>query len=226
MVKDLLSLFFPKICAACGSSLYRHEGHLCNSCYIHLPKSNFHISRGNPVERLFWGRVPLLAAGSFYLFNKGTRVQRLLHELKYKGRQEAGETVGGWYARDLKSHTEFAGADYIVPVPLHARRLKQRGYNQSMSFAKGLSEELGIPVNEKLISRRAFSATQTRKSKFTRWENVNEIFVVDPAVDLRNKHILLVDDVVTTGATIEACYHAFAKQADVFMSVATIAYAE
>lgn len=226
MIKDFLGLFYPRVCAACGSSLFRHEGHLCNNCYIHLPKANFHLARGNPVERLFWGRVPLLAAGSFYLFNKGTRVQRLLHELKYKGKQEAGETVGAWYARELNAHREFSGADVIVPVPLHPRRLKQRGYNQSMCFARGLSRELGIPVMENLIRRRTYSSTQTRKAKFTRWENVNEIFEADPGFDLKNKHILLVDDVITTGATIEACYAALSKKAEFFLSVATIAYAE
>ncbi|MBC7864885.1 MAG: ComF family protein [Bacteroidia bacterium] len=226
MLKDLLTLFYPKVCAACGGSLYKHEGHLCNNCYVHLPKSNFHVNRGNPVERLFWGRVPLLAAGSFYLFNKGTRVQKLLHELKYKGKQEAGETVGAWYGKELKSQAEFAGADVIVPVPLHPRRLKQRGYNQSLCIAKGLSAEMGIPVDETLIKRKAYSSTQTKKSKFTRWENVNEIFEPGTLKCLKGKHVLLVDDVITTGATIEACYNALAKVGVLSVSLATIAYAE
>jgi ComF family protein len=226
MIKDMLSLFYPKVCAACGNSLFKHEGHLCNNCYVHLPRSNFHASRGNPVEKLFWGRIPLLAAGSFYLFNKGTKVQRLLHELKYKGKQEAGETVGEWYGKELKTVSEFAGADLIVPVPLHPRRLQQRGYNQSACFARGLSAGMGIDVNEKLIRRLQFTKTQTKKSKFSRWENMDEVFKADPAIDIKNKHILLVDDVITTGSTLEACYNALAKQGDVFVSIATIAYAE
>lgn len=225
MIQDLLTLFYPKVCFACGSSLFRHEAHLCNNCYIHLPKSNFHLSRGNPVERLFWGRIPLIAAGSFYLFNKGTKVQRLLHELKYKGKQEAGEIVGGWYAKELKNQKEFSGADVIVPVPLHPRRLKQRGYNQSTCFAKGLSQELRIPLDEKLIRRKVFTTTQTKKGKFNRWENMQDIFE-STSIDLNNKHILLVDDVITTGSTIEACYNAFSKNAEIKMSIATIAYAE
>ncbi len=226
MLRDLLSLFYPNVCAACGKSLFRHEQHLCNNCFVHLPRSHFHKSRGNPVERIFWGRVPLMAAGSFYLFNKGTRVQRLLHQLKYKGRQEAGETVGKWYGKELSSIKEFSEADVIIPVPLHPRRLQQRGYNQSTCFAKGLSEELKIPVNESILKRKQFTSTQTQKGKFSRWENMEQVFECDPATDLKNKHVLLVDDVVTTGATLEACYHALSKNGEVYISIVTIAYAE
>jgi ComF family protein len=226
MLRDLLSLFYPNVCAACGKSLFRHEQHLCNNCYIHLPRSNFHKARGNPVERIFWGRVPLLAAGSYYLFNKGTRVQRLLHQLKYKGKQEAGETVGKWYGKELASVKEFSEADLIVPGPLHPRRLQQRGYNQSLCFAKGLSEELKIPVQENILKRKQFTSTQTKKGKFSRWENMEEMFECDPGQSLTSKHILLVDDVVTTGATLEACYHALSKNGEVYISIVTIAYAE
>lgn len=226
MLQDLLTLFYPKVCAACAESLYAHEQHLCNDCYLHLPKSNFHAQRANPVERIFWGRIPLGAAASFYLFNKGSKVQRLLHGLKYKGKQEAGEMVGLWYGEALKKQQEFADADVIVPVPLHPRRLKQRGYNQSAAFARGLGATLNVSVDESLIKRNVYTATQTKKGKFTRWQNMKDIFEADPALDLNAKHVLLVDDVITTGSTIEACYNALAKKGNVRVSVATIAYAE
>jgi ComF family protein len=226
MINDLLTLFYPKVCAACENSLYKHELCLCNSCFIHLPKSNYHLTRGNPVEQLFWGRVPIVAASSYYLFNKGTRVQHLLHELKYKGKQEVGETVGAWYGQELKHQKEFSEAEVIVPVPLHPRRMKERGFNQAMCFAKGLSKELGIPIDDNLIKRKIYSSTQTQKSKFIRWQNVEEVFEIENKNEYTSKHILLVDDVLTTGATLESCYNALKKQGNAFLSIATIAYAE
>lgn len=226
MISDFISLFYPITCAVCNHSLYKHETELCHRCYIDLPKSNFHTTNDNPVARLFYGRVEIQVAASYYLFHKSGNTQRLLHALKYKNRSEIGTVIGKWYGEELKQNEVFTSSELILPVPLHKNKLKKRGYNQSSLFASGLSESLGIPYSNDLLIRKSDTSTQTKKSRFERWENVENKFKVHAPEQIKNKKILLVDDVVTTGATLEACAAELLKTEGVTVSIATIAFAQ
>ena len=225
LIDDFISLLFPRICAACGNSLWKQEETVCLSCEFHLPRTNFHLSLENPVSRLFWGRVNLESAAAYVYFNKGNRVQRLIHQLKYKGRKDIGIYLGRQYGQYLKYSPFFQTAQLIVPVPLHIRKLMQRGYNQSEQIAIGLGESMKIPVDPDAICRRKETETQTKKSRFRRWQNVAEVFEVKDPGSLEMKHVLLVDDVITTGATLESCIRALSPIHGIRISVATIAVA-
>lgn len=205
IISDFINLCYPKLCAACSNTLVKNEDTICTVCIIHLPKTNYHLNIENPLNKIFWGRVPIEMVAAFYFFNKGNKVQNLLHELKYKGNKSVGEKIGVLYGYELLNSPIFNTIDYIIPVPLHPKKLKKRGYNQSEWFANGLSQSMNIPVSTTILYRNTDSSTQTKKSRFNRWENVAEIFGVNSPELINNKHILLVDDVVTTGATIEAC---------------------
>lgn len=225
MWRDFITLVYPRQCLACSDILRRHEEHICNSCYLRLPKSNFHHEPGNAMEKLFYGRIPIHAAAGYYLFSKQGSVQKILHAIKYKGNRELASTIGRWYGAELAASDRFGEADHIIPVPLHPKKLKQRGYNQSELFARGLSESMRATVNTSDLRRRQFTTTQTRKSKFERWENVEDTFELLPNHGLANKHVLLVDDVITTGATLEACCAELQKAEGIRISVASIAFA-
>ncbi|MBL0328160.1 MAG: ComF family protein [Bacteroidetes bacterium] len=225
MLNDFISLIFPQVCASCGNSLYKNEQTLCTYCVYHLPKTNFHLNNDNPVAKIFWGRVDIQSAAAFYGFNKGGRVQHIIHQLKYKGRKEVGFAVGKLYGYELKMCDSFKTVDTIIPVPLHSKKIKKRGYNQSEAFAEGLSVSMGVPANVKTLFRAYESETQTKKSRFSRWQNVESIFQLKDIKSLEGKHVLLVDDVVTTGATLEACAQTLQQIPGIKISVATIAYA-
>jgi ComF family protein len=222
---DFVGLIFPRICSGCGNSLWRHEQVVCDSCLYHLPRTNFHLSFDNPVSRIFWGRADILHAASFLLFNKGSKVRHLVHALKYKDRKDIGIFLGEEYGRDLKNSLYFSDSNIIIPVPLHKKKYLKRGYNQSEQFAIGLSREMGIPCTCQYLFRKYSSETQTRKSRFMRWQNVNEIFEVRAPDNIAGSQILLVDDVVTTGATLESCVNALSVVPGVKICLATIAYA-
>ena len=223
MINDFFNLIFPKLCCACNNALLKNEDLICLSCIVNLPKTNFHKEKENPVSKVFWGRVDLEMATSFYVFSKKSKVQNLLHQLKYKGVKEVGTVIGKLFGFDLKDSEYYRNIDFIIPVPLHPNKLNKRGYNQSEWIAMGLSESMNIPIDTLSLYRKSDSQTQTKKSRYKRWENVGEIF------DVTNKHIdgkrvLLVDDVVTTGATIEACAQILIRH-NCKVLVATIAYA-
>ena len=226
MLQDFISLFYPMICMACGKSLYKYEYCLCTYCIYHLPKTNFHLQEINPVIKLFWGRVNIQAASAYYNFSKGGKIQHLIHELKYHGQKEIGITLGKLYAKDLELSPLFNGLDIIIPIPLHPKKLRKRGYNQSECFASGLSKMLNIGVDTKNVYRAQASETQTKKTRFNRWKNVEDIFKIKEAEKLEGKHILLVDDVITTGSTFEACAQALLGIRNTKVSVAAIAYAQ
>jgi ComF family protein len=222
---DFVSLFFPVICIACGKDLYKNENSICTHCLYHLPKSNFHLTNDNPVAKIFWGRINIQSAAAFYVFNKGGKVQQLIHQLKYKGQQQVGVYLGKLYGYELRNSTDFKNFDLIIPVPLHAKKQRKRGYNQSACFAEGLAETMQLAVDSTVLFRSAASETQTKKSRFTRWKNVESIFHTQNEQHLAHKHLLLVDDVITTGATLEACAQTLLKIEGVKVSVAAIAYA-
>jgi ComF family protein len=227
MLKDVLHLFFPELCAACRGALLHHEKIICTSCFVDLPRTNFHQQRGNETEQIFFGRMKVEAAASYYFFNQGSRVQELLHRLKYKNQYEVGELIGEWYGKELLKSPEFSTADFIIPVPLHPKKMKTRGYNQSEHFAIGMSRSMGRPFITNWLVRTGNSETQTKKSKFARWQGVETIFSFQPTEEVNGKHFLLVDDVLTTGATLEACATVmFQKENGIKISLATIAYAQ
>jgi ComF family protein len=200
------------------------EHFICLHCYANLPRTNFHKIKENPVEKIFWGRAPLEKATSFLYFTKRAKVQNLMHNFKYRGFQEIGNKLGRIFGAEIYKDKFLDDVDLIIPVPLHKRKLKKRGFNQSEIIAKGISEESGKKLETDILIRGVFSETQTRKNRFDRWMNVSKIFQVNKPKELDNKHILLVDDVVTTGATIEACYQAMKEAADIKMSLATLAF--
>lgn len=223
---DLLSLFSPPVCGACGTALVRGEQTLCVSCLMKLPQTNFHKMRNNMIEKSFWGRIRIERATSFFFFMKGSDFQHLLHALKYKGRSDIGVYLGKRFGNELVTQPDFKHFDRIIPVPLHADKLKKRGYNQSEMIARGLSKAMHIPVDTKVLARTTFTETQTHKSRIERWENVKSVFAANSAINLNGQHVLLVDDVLTTGATIEGCAQALLdKNPTVKISVATLAYA-
>lgn len=206
LAEDFIGLFFPKLCAACHGHLLRHEEALCTSCLLELPRTNDeHDPLENPVARVFWGRIKLQAAASCFVFIKGGHVQELVHQLKYNGRQDAGIAAGKLFGSDLKSLTPFNTAQAVVPVPLHRDKLRKRGYNQAACFAEGLAAAMNIPHYPDGMLRLSATESQTKKNRTERWDNVEDVFTINVKEQLAGKHILLVDDVITTGATIEAC---------------------
>ncbi len=221
---DFVGLIFPRICCGCGNSLWKHEKVICDNCYYHLPKTNFHYYDDNPVNKIFWGRADILSATSFLQFNKGSKVQNMIHALKYKGRKDIGIFLGEEFGKILKSCPPFSLSKMIIPVPLHKKKYLKRGYNQSEQFAIGLSSSMDIPFTCETLLRKNSTETQTHKSRFLRWHNVNEIFLIKNIEKIAGMNILLVDDVVTTGATLESCISALSAIPGVRISVATIAY--
>jgi ComF family protein len=225
VINDFLSLIYPRTCEACGRSLFRHENYLCNHCRLNLPKSHYHRQAETPLSSTFYGRVPLLHACCFYLYEKSGRVQKMLHAIKYQDQKELAKFIGNLYAEELKADHAIEEVDVIVPIPLHRKKLKSRGFNQSEWFAKGLSEGLGKEIESTKLQRVIDTKTQTRKKKYERWENVEGIFELNEPETFYGKHVLLVDDVITTGATIEAAWMALKKVEGLKLSVASIAFA-
>lgn len=225
LLTDFLSLIFPTICAACGKSLHKNEDSICTYCMYYLPKTNFHLDSHNPVAKIFWGRAPIHSATAFYNFTKGGKVQHLIHQLKYKGQKHIGLTIGKLCGHELNYCDDFNTVNTVIPVPLHPKKLRKRGYNQSDSFAEGLAASMNAKVEFNVLSRIIPSASQTRKTRYNRWENVESVFKLNQPDALAGKHILLVDDVVTTGATLEACAHTLLQAPEIKISIATIAYA-
>jgi ComF family protein len=205
LLKDFFALFFPGICHACGGLLVNGEHCICSYCSVHLPKTGFHRQKDNAFTKIFQGRLSLETGTALYYYLKGGLVQSMIHGLKYRGIHEIGLFAGRQLGRVLCQSPFYHSVDCIVPVPLHPGRLRQRGYNQSEVFGQGLAEAMEIPLRSDLLKRAAATSTQTRKRRFSRWENVAEAFIVPEPALAAHRKILLVDDVLTTGSTLEAC---------------------
>ncbi|WP_400192778.1 ComF family protein [Hymenobacter sp. B81] len=225
---DFVTLIFPRTCLACHQSLTRGEDHLCTGCRAQLPYTDYHRlpAADNPLMRRFWGRVPVQHVLSYLRFLRRGRVQHLLHQLKYQGQREVGSALGRMYGQELAACGLGADVQLIVPVPLHPRKLAKRGYNQSDSFAEGLATSLTVPWNATALQRNSYTASQTRKSRAERWQNVAEVFQVAQPAAVQGRHVLVVDDVLTTGATLEACAVQLLDAGAAAVSVATIACAD
>lgn len=223
---DLISLLYPNLCLACSENLPTRDEIICLSCQVKLPKTNFHFEKENAFTERFWGRIPLESGAALYHYIKGGRVQDLLHQLKYERKRDIGIKLGEWYGSQLKDVSFFKDIDVIVPVPLHPRKERLRGYNQSDLFAQGLSETMQKPWLKDGLIRNTFTESQTQKSRAERMDNVKEVFEVGNRKKLIGKHILLVDDVMTTGATMEVCGAKLLEVSGTTLSMATIAIAE
>lgn len=220
-----ISLFYPSVCASCGNTLFKNEDTLCAFCLYHLPKTNFHTMDNSPLDQVFWGRVNLQHTAALYTFSKKGNVQHLIHQLKYKNRPDVGIYMGKILGKDLLESNKFNDVQVIVPVPLHKRRQGKRGYNQSEQIAIGMAYAMKIEMDTTSFLRTVNTSTQTRKSRFARWENVKEVFVVSEPTKLAGKHILLIDDVITTGATLEAAAQMLLAIEGVSLSIACIGFA-
>ena len=226
MLRDFLHLAYPHLCCACNKPLYKYEKLICTYCKYHLPKTNFHFEDDNPVIRQFWGKANVFSATAFYYFSKGGRVQQLLHNLKYNGKKEVGIEVGKMFGKELKESPLYNTVNCVIPVPLHLSKKKKRGYNQSDFIADGIAEGMGIPSEKEVLIRATATSTQTKKSAFERWLNVESIFKLKNENQISGKHILLVDDVITTGSTFESCAAALLSVPGTRVSIAAIAVAK
>lgn len=219
-------LFFPHHCAACGTVELHPSQCLCLSCEWNLPVTPFHLQADNPVERVFWGRLPFYQAASFCYFSKGSTVQALLHAVKYKGQKSLGLYLGKQMGNWLREADRFADADLILPMPLHPKRLAERGYNQATLLAEGLSLSLQIPCRTDLLSRPISTQTQTRKHREDRWQSMQGKFQLSNPDSLAGLHVLLVDDLITTGATLESAGVAFTLIPGIRLSLISFAFAQ
>lgn len=225
ILSPLVHIFFPHVCTGCGSDLVEDDNLLCLQCVNDLPHTNFAMHANNPVEKIFWGRLALTAAMSEFYFAKGTLIQALIHEFKYKNNKDVGLYLGVMMGSSLLNNNRFTNVDALIPLPLFADKEFKRGYNQATILCNGMSEVMGIPVIKNNVIRKRFTETQTKKHRTERWQNVEGSFEINNAQEIKDKHILLVDDVVTTGATLEACGIEILKIEGTKLSIATLAFA-
>lgn len=224
-IKSFIDLLLPRTCAACNRALNPWEDEICQLCLMQLPISNYHLDSDNPVAQVFWGRVRLEQVGTWFIYIRGSRFQNLLHRLKYEHRPRIGIAMGKNYGYQLKHSGVYEIPHMIIPVPLHPKRRRSRGYNQSEVISKGLSVALEIPVRTDILLRTVHTKTQTAKTRAERYLNVSGKFKINNPEAIQNKHILLVDDVITTGATIEACAEELLKVEGIRVSVVGVAFA-
>ena len=219
-------MLYPSTCAVCHEGLAVGEEVLCTACLYDIPRTRSWNSPDNPVAKQLWGRVPVEQACAYFYFAKGSRYQKLLHMLKYHGRRDIGVFLGQKFGQELMGSALYADVDVVVPVPLHPRKQHQRGYNQSQAIAEGMAQRTGWRVESNVLFRHRFTQTQTQKSREERLQNVANAFGVRRAEHLAGRHVLLVDDVITTGATLEHCVQVLVEGCpDIRVSVAALAFA-
>ncbi|RZM22869.1 MAG: ComF family protein [Pedobacter sp.] len=226
LFKDLIGLLFPKLCCACNQPLYHGEIHLCLDCTLTLPYTDHHIHPENKAAKKLWGRIEFNAAMALLHFRKGSRVQMILHNLKYGNDAGIGIKLGEMMACKMQTAAPFSDIDLVIPIPLHKARERKRGYNQSRSISDGIAAVLKVPVNHKAVARIINTSSQTNKNRFGRYENMKDVFTIIDEQALRGKHVLLVDDVITTGATIESCANELHKCGISKLSIAAVALAD
>ena len=222
-IKEALThLVFPQVCAGCGSDIVSEQNKLCLFCHEALPKTSFHLHGNNPIEKMFWGRLPLKHATAQYYFTKQSLMQNLMHRFKYKGDKDLGLFLGRLMGYQLNETNRFLEVNALIPLPLFPFKEKKRGYNQANLLCDGISEILKIPVLKDAVVRRVHTESQTKKTRVERWQNMEGRFLLLNGDMIKGKHLLLVDDVITTGATLEACGNELLKGEGVVLSVATL----
>ncbi|MEO5564759.1 MAG: phosphoribosyltransferase family protein [Chitinophagaceae bacterium] len=222
--ESFFHLLFPHVCAGCGIDVLSSENTLCLRCIEALPETNFELYQHNPVEKKFWGRLSLHSAAAHYYFSRESLMQQLIHLFKYKGNKEVGLQLGRMMGTSLKQSGRFS-ADALIPLPLFASREKRRGYNQAMVLCEGIAEQLQIPILNDAIMRPLHTETQTHMGRIDRWKNIDGKFILTDPASIAGKHLLLIDDVITTGATLESCGAELLKAEAVQLSIACLCYA-
>ena len=222
--ESFLHLLFPHVCTGCGSDLLDRHSQLCLRCLETIPETHFELYPHNPVEKIFWGRLPVITASAQFYFTKESLMQHLMHQFKYKQNKELGLQLGRIMGFQLLRSERFY-ADALIPLPLFPGKERKRGYNQATVLCEGMSETMHIPVLANAITRPHHTETQTRKGRIERWQNIEGKFILKDASMIRNKHLLLVDDVITTGATLEACGEELLKADNTSLSIATLCVA-
>lgn len=225
MFHDFINLFYPSLCQICEKELLKNERVICVECLHELPVTSYQPNNENPVKKVFYGRMKVEEADALLIFQKKGSVQKLIHQLKYKGQREIGAFLGEWMGANLKENRNFSEIEAVIPVPLHKKKLKSRGYNQVEDFGKEIGKALQVPYINNVLLKRSFSTTQTIKARLARWGNMEETFVLANPHLITNKHILLVDDLITTGSTLEACATVLKQAGGVKISIATMAMA-
>jgi ComF family protein len=225
LLENILAFFYPHICVSCLRALKQKEQFFCLKCLHQLPETHYHELEHNPLIYNFMGRVNVENIYSFLFYRKGNSVQSILHQIKYKGGKELASFLGSYYGKQLIDHQNLEDIDFLIPIPLHKKKEKKRGYNQSEWLVKGFSEAINKPYLNTVLIRKEFTETQTKKGRFNRWENVKDVFGVINPEQIKNKHILICDDVLTTGATLEAAIVKLREVEGVKVSVITLAVA-
>lgn len=221
----MLNLFFPKVCFGCSHLLSDNEDSLCTKCRHDLPITNYHFNNDDALEKVFYGRAKIDHATALLHFEKKGIVQHLLHNLKYKGHEDIGSFLGKWLGHELSTVPAYNSIDVVIPVPLHRKKLRHRGYNQVAKFGIEIAKVLHADYNDNVLVKRTNTKTQVFKKRMARWNSDNEVFTIENSSSVDGKHILLVDDIITTGATIEACVNVLNKAKNIKISVASMAIA-
>lgn len=225
MLSSILNVFFPKTCTCCSQYLGDNEKYICTDCRHNLPITNFHKANDDTVKKIFYGRVKIEQATALFRFEKKGIVQQLIHRLKYKGQENIGLFLGTWLGEELKEIEHYKTVDIVVPVPLHKNKKRTRGYNQVSKFGIKITEALNAEYIDDVLIKVTNTSSQVTKKRFARWNNNTEVFSTENLDRITNKHILLVDDIITTGATLEACILELNKADNVKISIATMAIA-
>lgn len=225
MLKSIVNLFFPKVCNACHNQLNDNEDTICLDCRHDLPVTNFHFDDSDTIKKVLYGRAKIEHGTALFRFEKKGNVQRLIHNLKYKGHENIGFILGNWLGGELKTIEAYQNIDAIIPVPLHENKLKKRGYNQVAKFGQQIAEALNAEYLDDVLIKISNTKSQTNKKRFARWSSSDELFALKNITKIENKHILVVDDIITTGATLEACISVLSVAENSKISIATMAIA-
>jgi len=223
LLANFVSLLYPKLCVVCGEPLVENEKFFCFACYLRLPRTNYHLMHENQAIERLAGKISLEKASSYFYYNKGGIAQKLIAEIKYRGNQQLGEWMGSHLAKDMISSGFFQGIDYMVPVPLHRSKEKKRGFNQAEKIAAGISQVTKIPIETANVFRAKANTTQTRKGLFDRWKNTLNLFQLNNPALFKEKHVLIIDDVLTTGSTVESVAQSLLKSPGIKISLLTLA---
>ncbi len=224
-LQSVINLFFPKVCYACLNLLDDNADTICIDCRHDLPVTNFHFDDNDAVKKVLYGRAKVENGTALFRFEKKGLVQQLIHGLKYKGHENIGFVLGNWLGGELKDVEAYHTIDIVIPVPLHKKKLKKRGFNQVAKFGQQIAKIIDAEFKDDVLVKITNTKSQTTKSRFTRWTNSSELFALKNMDTIENKHILLVDDIITTGATLEACINVLNQVGNIKISIATMAIA-